>query len=380
MAKVRCVRSLSGVDQHAWDALDHGPSPFLEHGFLRALEDSGSIGKGSGWHPHYLLAEEEGRLVGAVPAFVKTNSYGEYIFDWGWASASERAGLPYYPKLTVAAPVTPATGRRILVRPGEDREAITEHLVAATDELAEQADCSSIHWLFTTADESDRLERLGFAPRASFQFHWRNPGYRDFDDFLSRLSSRKRKQFRKERRRAREAVDRIEVLPGTELTPEHVATMDRFYRMNVYLHGGFDYLRPGFFERLVEYAPERLLFVQAVESGRPVAGGIFLETDQALYGRYWGCDEHVDFLHFEIAYYVGIERCIERGLPLFEAGAQGEQKLLRGFEPSPTYSAHAFAHPGLDRAIREFLEDEAKRVEFRMRRLEEFLPYKKEGY
>ncbi len=376
--RVRVARSLDEVDRGAWDGLEHAPSPFLSWGFLRALELSGSIGPGSGWHPFYLLAEEEesGTLVAAVPTFVKSHSYGEYIFDWAWASASERAGIPYYPKLVVAAPVTPATGHRILIRAGIDPEPVTEALAGVVRDLAEDAGCSSIHWLFCTAEEQARLARLGFAPRASFQFHWHNRDYGCFDDFLATLKSRKRKQLRKERRRARDEVDAIEMIPGGDLSRGQIDTLDRLYRQNTFLHGGMDYLQPGFFHRLAEQLPDTMLLCDVRRGSRTIATALFLETDQALYGRYWGCAEEHEFLHFETAYYSGIDRCIERGLPLFEAGAQGQHKLLRGFEPSPTYSAHWLADPRLDAAIRDFLEVEQLEVEARMAQLADHLPYR----
>src|SRR5512143_4073296 len=210
---VRAVPSISQVDQAAWDGLSHGPSPFLRHGFLRALEDSGSIGgtgrKRSGWAPVYLLAEQDGRLVGAVAAFIKDHSYGEYIFDWGWANAAERAGLRYYPKLVIAAPATPATGNRLLLAPGCDAEPVRAALIAAVRALADDTECSSIHWLFCTQAEQAQLVEAGCFPRASMQFHWHNRGYRTFDDFLGQLKSRKRKQLRKERERARAAIERL---------------------------------------------------------------------------------------------------------------------------------------------------------------------------
>ncbi len=384
---IRCVGSMKEIDHAAWDRLDHGSSPFLKSGFLRALELTGSIGVGSGWQPCYLLAEvpsatasgddESGELVGAVPAFIKSHSYGEYIFDWRWAGAAERAGIPYYPKLVVAAPVTPATGNRILLAPGVDVEFVTAALVAGLKEIADRTECSSIHWLFCTEDESKRLAAMGFAPRATFQFHWHNRGYETYEDFLASLTSRKRKQLRKERRRALAAVDGpVEFVAGREIDKARLAAMDRYYRRTVFAHGGIDYLRPGFFHRLHELAPELLLFAEARRGGKPVAGAIYLETEKGLYGRYWGCDEEIEFLHFETAYYAGIERCIERGIPLFEAGAQGEHKLLRGFMPSPTHSCHWIRHPGLHAGISEFLEHDRRMTEARMARLAECCPYK----
>lgn len=366
---------MSSLDCDAWDALDHGPAPFLRSGFLRALEDSGSIGRGSGWHPVYFLVEDGETLIGAAAGFVKTDSYGEYIFDWGWASAARRAGIAYYPKLVFAAPVTPATGHRILCRPGasaSERDLVTRALVAGAFEVADTAECSSIHWLFCTDAEAAALEAIGFARRATFQYHWQNRGYRSFDDFLGEMTSRRRKQVRRERRRAVEAAGPVEFVAGGDLDEATLDRMDDLYRDNVAAHGGFDYLRPGFFHRLAELLPEALLFARAGPGG-----GIFLETDQALYGRYWGCTDFVEFLHFEVAYYAGIERCIERGTPLFEAGAQGGHKLLRGFEPSLTHSCHVMLEPRFDEAIRAFLAREQLEVASEMERQAELGPYKK---
>jgi predicted N-acyltransferase len=359
----------------AWDALDHGPSPFLRHGFLRALEDSGSIGgKRSGWNPVYLLAERGGELIGAVATFVKTHSYGEYIFDWGWANAAERAGLRYYPKLVIAAPATPATGTRLLGDP-ETRPA----LMAEVRRLADDTACSSIHWLFCTAVEQAALGEAGFFPRVTMQFHWKNRSYATFEDFLGRLKSRKRKQLRKERQRARTAVERLSWLSGAELDRERLDALDRFYRITTASHGGRDYLRPGFFHRLAELLPDEMRMVEVVAAGRRIAGALFFETDHALYGRYWGADTHVDLLHFETAYYAGIDRAIERKLPLFEAGAQGEHKLLRGFEPCATYSAHWIRHPGLAVAIRDHTQREAAALHAEIDDLAKYGPYRDAG-
>ncbi|MEO8550937.1 MAG: peptidogalycan biosysnthesis protein [Kofleriaceae bacterium] len=354
---IRLVGSVKDLDPAAWDALDHGPSPFLRHGFLRALEESGSIDPStqrrqrSGWGSIYILAERGGRLVGAVPAFLKSHSYGEYIFDWGWANAAARAGIEYYPKLVIAAPITPATGNRILLAPDAGPE-IVSGLVAGVRAIADDAECSSIHWLFCTAAEQRLLVDHGFFGRTTMQFHWKNRGYASFDAFLAELKSRKRKQLRKEHERARAAVDTIEWKRGDELSETELAELDRFYRHTTDNHGGQDYLKPGFFEKCAKYVAE-MRMVQVTAEGKHIAGALFFETPQALYGRYWGADAHVDLLHFETAYYAGIERAIAQQLPLFEAGAQGEHKLTRGFEPSATYSAHWIRHPGLSAAIEE---------------------------
>ncbi len=383
---VRAVPSVSDLPAAAWDALEHGPSPFLRHGFLRALEESGSIDainskkrtQRSGWSSIYLLAELDGRLVGAVPAFVKAHSYGEYIFDWGWANAAQRAGLEYYPKLVIAAPATPATGTRILLARdlGALAYPIREALISAVRSIAEDTGCSSIHWLFCTREEQAQLETLGFFPRASHQFHWHNPGYATFDDFLAALTSRKRKQLRKERARAQAAIDGLRWIPGGELDDRALDDLDRFYRQTTDNHGGRDYLRPRFFHVLAKALPEAMQMVEVTQGGKRVAGALFLETDQALYGRYWGSDVQVDLLHFETAYYAGIDRAIARKLPLFEAGAQGEHKLLRGFAPSPTYSAHWIRHPGLSAAIQDYTQREAAAMTSELAEMAKLGPYR----
>jgi predicted N-acyltransferase len=390
-------RALDGVNPAHWDALEHGPSPFLEYGFLRALELSGSVGADAGWDPYYLLAVRPGEgsaqgdlqegglggsLVGAIACFVKDHSFGEYIFDFQWARASHGAGLAYYPKLVIAAPFTPATGQRILLAPGLDeaeREQVTRELLDEVHAVAAERDCGSIHFLFTTAEERATLEAYGFFPRASFQYHFENREYESFDAFLARMTSRKRKQIRKERRRVHEVIDGARFIPGSELGDLQLRNLARFYRSTTDAHGGHAYLQSGFFRHLVELAPDRVQFLEIEKDGHPIAGALFLESADALYGRYWGCDEQVDFLHFEAACYQGIERCIQRGIPLFEAGAQGEHKLVRGFMPRETYSAHWIRHPELRRAIRAYTQEEARVIEQRMRAFAEYGPFKQDA-
>ncbi|MBA3819204.1 MAG: GNAT family N-acetyltransferase [Deltaproteobacteria bacterium] len=386
--RVRGYGSVTQLNGAGWDALDHGGSPFLRHGFLAALEASGSIDavqgprnlqrRGSGWTGIYLVAELAGRVVGGVAAYLKTHSYGEYIFDWSWANAAQRSGLEYYPKLVIAAPMTPATGPRILLAPdlGDARDPVRAALIEGVRGIAEDTQCSSIHWLFCTAEEQAALAQAGFFPRASLQFHWRNRDYGSFADFLGALKSRKRKQLRKEREKARAAIDSLSWIAGRDLDPARLDDLDRFYRTTTEEHGGRDYLRPGFFHELAQTMPDELQMVEVVVGGKRVAGAVFFETDRALYGRYWGADAHVDLLHFETAYYAGIDRAIERKLPLFEAGAQGEHKLLRGFEPSPTYSAHWIRHPGLAAAIEDFAQREALGVAHEIAEMAKFGPYR----
>lgn len=384
----RVVSSLASVDAAQWNALEHGPSPFSEHGFLRALERSGSVGPEAGWDPAYILVETgaasaqgsgeipERRLVGAVAAYVKAHSYGEYIFDWAWARAAERGGLAYYPKLVVAVPMTPATGPRLLVARDVSRGPVVAKLVAEVRALADRRRCGSIHWLFTTAAEQLELREHGFLPRASFQYHWHNDGYTSFDEFLARMTSRRRKQLRKERARVHAAVPAVEWVPGAELTPDDLEIIDRFYRGTTHNHFGQDYLQPGFFQAVVEEQPERVLWARVRRGERTIAGALYFATDAALYGRYWGCAEEVEFLHFEASYYAAIDRCIARGTPVFEAGAQGEHKLVRGFAPTSTHSSHWIRHPGLAAGVERFLVDEAAAVGEHMRQLATLLPFR----
>lgn len=387
---VRVVPSVGELPRQAWDALDHGASPFLTSGFLAALERSGSIdaasAKGlsarrrSGWTSLYLIVEVAGRVVGGVPAFLKSHSYGEYIFDWGWANAAGRAGIDYYPKLVVAAPATPATGTRMLLAKDLDpamRAQVRAALVAGVKAIADDTKCSSIHWLFCTAEEQAALVELGFFARATYQFHWHNRGYQTWDDFLAQLTSRKRKQLRKERARAQGAIEELRWVSGRDMDEARLDDLDSFYRHTTDNHGGRDYLRPGFFHQLAKELPDAMQMVEVLASGgKRIAGALFLETSGALYGRYWGCHAHVDLLHFETAYYAGIDRAIAKQLPLFEAGAQGEHKLLRGFEPSPTYSAHWIRHPGLAEAIADYCRREAAAVAQEMEELAKAGPYR----
>ncbi|MBP9087846.1 MAG: N-acetyltransferase [Kofleriaceae bacterium] len=391
---IRTVASVADLDRAAWDALDHGASPFLKTGFLYALEVSGSVsvrppqqslaavaraGSPSGWTPMYVVAEQAGIVVGAVAAYLKDHSYGEYIFDWAWANASARAGLRYYPKIVVAAPATPASGQRILLAPQlapEHKRSVALALIAALRELASDTGASSVHWLFCTADEQALLAQAEHWPRASFQFHWRNENYQSYEDFAARLKSRKRKSLRKERARAQATATGFAWVRGGDLTTSDLAALDRFYRNTTDNHGGRDYLRAGFFQACAAGLPDEMWMLQVQGTQGLMAGALFFEGAGALYGRYWGADQAPDFLHFETAYYQGIDRAIARRLPLFEAGAQGEHKLLRGFLPSPTYSAHWMAHPALNDALAAHCAREAVAVTTQMAELAQYAPYR----
>src|SRR5919107_295874 len=358
------VERLSGIEQvdaAAWRALEPPDFPFFDFGFLRALERSGSIGGASGWSPVYLVCEEGGRLLGALPLYLKTNSYGEYIFDWGWAQAYREHGLSYYPKLVAAVPFTPATGPKILVQPDvEDRGAVARALLDAARRLADECDVSSSHALFLPEEGLDEFTHRGFAVRHSLQFHWRNRGYGTFSDYLDALVSKRRRQILRERRQV-EGVE-IERLTGEALSPEHAALMYRFYLDTYDRKWGAPYLTRAFFTEVFQTMRDRILLVLARDksTGRPIAGALNFFKGRTLYGRYWGSTEERRNLHFELCYYQAIEFAIERRLALFEAGAQGEHKLARGFLPSLTYSAHAIRHPDFRRAIEDYITMEKK--------------------
>lgn len=352
----------------AWDALAHAcapDDPFLEHAFLHALETSRSVGPGTGWQPCFLLAFRGDRLCGAVPLYRKSHSYGEFVFDWGWAGASERAGVPYYPKLVAAIPFTPATGPRLLVAPGPERDEIAVALARTLPEAARHLDASSVHVLFCTPEESRLLAEHGFAPRLGYQYHWHNrrpQPYRDFEDFLAAFRSAARKQARRERERARAHGLELVTRAGPELTRAEWQALHRFYLHTVTEHGSQPYLGPAFFAALPERLADRVVATLALREGVPVAGTLNFRRGRVLYGRYWGADEHLDHLHFELCYHRLVEHAIAHGLERVEAGAQGEHKLKRGFLPALTHSAHWLRHPGLAAAVHDFLEHERPAV------------------
>jgi len=372
------VSELSSVDPAAWDALAGEDDPLVEHAFLKALEESRTVGGDSGWLPTHVTVWDGERLVGALPLYEKDHSYGEFIFDWAWADAAMRLGIHYYPKLVGMVPVTPATGRRILVAEDVDRGAVVDRLVEGAFEAAEQTGASSIHLLFLRDDERRDLgdhERL--RPRLTQQFHWTNEGYVSFDDFLGTFRSSMRKQVRRERRRVAESGLDIRVTSGSELDDRDWRALRRFYVDTCAKRGSPPYLTGDFFHRIREALPKRVVVAMAYRSGVPVAGSLNFEKGNNLYGRYWGCDEEHEFLHFELCYYRLIERAIERGMKRFEAGAQGTHKLRRGLMPSPIHSVHWIRHPVLARAIGEFLPREAFAMQRQMEELAKHGPFRR---
>jgi hypothetical protein len=366
-AIVRSVPGLAQIDARAWDACANPQSatanPFVSHAFLAALEEAGTVGPGTGWNPHHLVIEDGfGGLHAALPLYVKGHSQGEYVFDHAWADAFHRAGGQYYPKLQCAIPFTPVPGRRLLVRPGPQAEAHEIRLVRAAQVLASTLGASSIHITFATEGEWDRLGRLGFLRRMDQQFHWRNAGYRTFDDFLATLSSRKRKAIRKERAQALAPGIDIEHVRGAAITEGHWDSMFDFYMDTGSRKWGRPYLNRRFFSLLGERMADQCLLVFAERRGRRVAGALHVIGGDCLYGRYWGAIEHHPCLHFEVCYYQAIQYAIAQGLARVEAGAQGEHKLARGYLPAPTYSLHWFAEPRLAAAVARYIEAERAEV------------------
>jgi predicted N-acyltransferase len=375
---LRVLPDLAAVPSRIWNGLDLGANPFVQHEFLRALEETGCVGDGTGWIPQHLaLYDRDGeRLVGAVPLYLKAHSYGEYVFDWAWAKAYASAGLDYYPKLVAAVPFTPATGPRLLVRPDADRTPVAERLLDGALALAREVGASSLHWLFPTEHELDFLCAHGLLKRRGCQFHWSNPGYRDFDDFLSGFTAQKRKKIRQERRYVREAGVRLRVLTGRDAGTRDWDTLYRFYRSTIARYQGIPYLKRAFFHALGERMPEQVVLVFAEQGHTCVAAALNLRGGDRLYGRYWGGEPGVNGLHFETCYYAAIEYCIAQGLKYYEAGAQGEHKLARGFAPVATYSAHWLAHPRFSGAVADFLNREETAVTHYMDELREHLPFK----
>lgn len=376
----RTVRSLAEVEAAAWDACAGDGNPFVSHAFLGALEDSGSVGAEAGWGPMHLLVEDQaGRLVGCAPLYVKGHSFGEYVFDHGWADAYERAGGRYYPKLQCAVPFSPVTGPRLLVRDGAERGRIRAALAGAMVEVADRLDVSSLHVTFLEEDEWSLCGELGLLQRTGLQFHWPNRGYEDFDDFLGALSSRKRKAIRRERREAAESGLTLRTLVGDEITTAHWDAFFRFYRNTSDRKWGHPYLNRAFFDLLGGRLGDRVVLMVAEDDGEPVAGALNLQGRDALYGRNWGCLGHVKFLHFELCYYRAIDYAIAHGLARVEAGAQGPHKVQRGYLPTSTWSAHWIADPDLRRAVARFLDHERPAIEREIAAWAGESPYRRDG-
>ncbi len=375
---VRVHAAIAEIPAAAWDACAGDVNPSVSYAFLSALEDSGSTTSRTGWAPQHLsLSGADGAIVGVVPLYSKSHSYGEYVFDYGWADAFERAGGRYYPKLISAVPFTPVPGPRLLLRPDAPPET-RDHLIAAMVELCNRRRISSVHVTFPQQADAEALSEAGFLQRVGQQFHWTNNGYRDFDDYLTALNSRKRKAVRKERREALADGLEIEVLTGSDLKSRHWDAFYRFYLATSDRKWGQAYLNRKFFELVGERMPENVVLVMAQHGGKYVAGALNLLGKETIYGRNWGSYGDYKFLHFECCYYQAIEFAITRGLRRVEAGAQGSHKLQRGYLPTATYSAHWIPDPGFRRAVAQFLERERVMVERKIEGLAEYSPFRHE--
>ncbi len=379
--RVSVTHTLDDVSPADWDALGSGGYPFVRHAFLHGLEIHDCL-EPFGWHPVYFLLYRDEALIAAVPCYIKTNSYGELVFDHAWVNAYHRAGLEYYPKLVTAIPYTPATGPRFLFNRGivadaAERQLLRETLVQVIQGFCAEQKLSSWHILFARKSTLDGLGGRDIMQRSDVQFHWQNDGYRDFDDFLARLSSRKRKNLRKERRSVAAQNLDIRMQGGAELEADDWRRIYQLYAGIYRRKYGTATLTEAFFKHLGETMPEQVLAAVTRDNGRIVAASLFFRSDSHLYGRVWGCDDYYNNLHFESCYYQGIEYCIREGLEYFDPGAQGEHKLARGFLPTQTWSGHWIAHPQFREAIEQFLQQELRYIDSYQSDLMDHSPYKR---
>ena len=376
--KVDIVASIAEVDATDWNRLAGGEYPFLKHEFLHAAESTGCVSKASGWSPRHLaMRDRNGKLVAAMPLYEKTHSWGEFVFDWSWAQAYHRAGIPYYPKLVSAVPFTPAPSTRLLLADQDDRDSAASLVQAALD-LARESGCSSLHVLFPLERELDLLQEAGLKLRKDCQFHWHNCNYRNFDEFLSTFSSAKRKKARRDRRRVREQGIEFRWLKGRDADDAVWKDVYEMISNTFLLRGSMPYFDYAFFTTVSHLLPDNLLVILAESKRSPVAAAVFYQGRDTLYGRYWGSTEHYDALHFETCYYQGIDYCIAHGISRFEPGTQGEHKISRGFVPVTTWSAHWLARPEFFAAVGHYLEEEQRHVDRYIDAVESHSPYRQD--
>ena len=376
--RTHIVSSLSDIGQPAWDGLvakQDKTNPFLSFAFLHALHESGSASVESGWQPQFLILYDGDQLAAAMPLYVKTHSYGEYVFDWAWADAYHRNGVEYYPKLLSAIPFTPVTGPRLLAVDARARAALIE-VLRSTQQASE---VSSTHILYPPEENVQQLADAGFMLRSGVQFHWLNAGYRSFEEFLGTLEKKKRKNIRAERRKVQEAGINMRRVRGVDAQDADWRLFNRCYQHTYQAHRSTPYLNLDFFQRIGRTMPENILLVIAEREGKPVASSMVIHSADTLFGRYWGELEHVPCLHFETAYYQPLEFCIEQKIAVFEGGAQGEHKMARGFLPTKTWSAHWLAHPAFADAIERFLEREKGGIDEYIDELNDRNPFKEPG-
>ena len=381
------LSSIDDVDAAAWNALRADHYPFTQHAFLAAMERSGAASAESGWQPQHLLLKRGADVIAALPLYLKSHSYGEYVFDWAWADAWQRSGLAYYPKLLAAIPFTPATGPRLLIAPGENQAAIVAAVLAAIKQRLGAEELSTFHLLFPDHALREHCRDAGLLERVGAQYHWFNRGFHSFDDFLATFNSRKRKNLRKERERVAEQGLTLRVVEGSDITPHDWRRFHHFYQLTYAKrsgHGG--YLGGEFFQEIGRTLSDQIVLVLAevggeavggeMVGGETIAGALNFKDQNTLYGRYWGCSREFEFLHFETCYYQGIDYCIKNNLQRFDPGAQGEHKIQRGFEPTLTYSCHWIEHVGLRRAVADFLQREQQQIESYVVDARQLLPFK----
>lgn len=377
MMKAVFLDTITAIDADSWQQIVGTDYPFLRHDFLQALELSQSACSKTGWQPQHLVVYDNDKPVAVMPLYLKDHSYGEYIFDWNWASAYQRYGLPYYPKLLSAIPFTPATGARLSCLSQVDSKALYAFVAGALKSRAEQLQASSIHILLPEHGETEQWRQQGLTTRTTSQYHWYNNHYKDFDDFLSHFTSRKRKSLNRERRRISEQGISLQRYTGEQISVEMWDVFYRFYQLTYAKrsgHGG--YLRREFFDLLHHSMLDQILLVMAEYQGRYVAGALYFFSGSTLYGRYWGCSEEFEMLHFEACYYQGIEFCINRGLKKFDAGAQGEHKIQRGFVPTTIWSNHWIKDRQFAAAIEDYIEQETTGNQSYMDSAKQYLPFK----
>jgi predicted N-acyltransferase len=353
------LSTIALVGAEEWNQLELTGQPFLRHEFLAALEDSGCVARATGWEPAHIIARDDsGRLIGALPLYLKSNSWGEFVFDWAWADAYRRAGLRYFPKLVSAVPFTPATGPRLLVAPGVDRRPVARFLLDSALEYAQVRGASSLHVLFPDEPSASDLRSAGLMMRKDCQFHWQNNDYEDFDAFLAEFTAEKRKKAKRERRRVQEAGISFRIVSGSEIDDALWSELMPLYGSSFWRRGRDPYLNEAFFRTLSRVMPQSLVVIIAEHDSKPVAVAICLRSADTLYGRYWGTAGDFHSLHFETCYYQGIDYCIRHGLQRFEPGTQGEHKISRGFVPTETWSAHWLSDTRFSAAVDQYLDRE----------------------
>ena len=373
-------KRIAELDARQWNALIGTDVPFLRHEFLVALERTGCVGPGTGWEPRYITLQDEDGLAAAVPSFTKSHSYGEFVFDFGWAQAYARLGLRYYPKLTISIPFTPATGPRLLIRKGLDVAATSKKLIAAVEGFTAEHSLSSAHALFLDDPARTAYERAGWLLRRDCQFHWTNRGYASFDAFLETFTAEKRKKVRRERRSVAEAGITFDTRLGSELDARQLDRVYSFMRNTFLQRGNEPYLTRAFFTEIVRTLGDALMVKIALHAGEPVGASVFFRSADTLYGRYWGQapGRHYDCLHFEACYHQGVEYCIEHGITKFDPGAQGDHKIARGFEPTLTWSAHFIADRRFRAAVDDYLEREGASIDAYTAEMQEHVPYRQQ--